>query len=164
LIQVEAIMADMSKQLLDALRSDESGDLDQIIRMRRQEDLEALLGLLSMDQSVKQEYRMKALYSLGRWANPAAIDPIRRLLPHLQETERVRAIDALGRLGTPAALPSILEYADDESIFVRAFVARALGRIGTPEARAKLREIERSDPADHVRALASKYSSQRQEP
>jgi HEAT repeat protein len=161
LIQVEVIMAAMSEQLLDALRSDESGELDQLIRMRRQEDLEALQGLLSMDQSVKQEYRVKALYALGRWGNPASIDLIRRLLPHLEETERVRAIDALGRLGTQDALEGILEYADDESIFVREFVIRALGRIATPEARAKLREIERSDPVNHVRALASKYLSQR---
>jgi HEAT repeat protein len=150
----------MSRQLLNALRADESEELDQIIRKRRQEDFEALQDLLSMDQSIKQEYRAKALYALGRWGNPASIEPIRRLLPHLEETERARAIDALGRLGTQDALPGILEYADDESVFVRGFVIRALGRIGTPDARAKLREIERSDPVDSVRALASKYSSQ----
>ena len=153
-------MAAMSNELLAALESDESGDLDEIVRRRRQEDFETLLRLLSMDPSGKQAHRVKALYALGRWGNPAAVPAIRRLLPHLDEDERTRAIDALGRLGTREALQSILEYANDASLFVRKFVTLALGRIGAPEARAKLKEIERSDPAEHIRALASRCLSQ----
>ena len=85
---------------------------------------------------------------------------IRRLLRHLDENERTRAIDALGRLGTREALQSILDHANDASIFVRKFVTLALGRIRMPEARAKLKEIEESDPADHIRALAARALSQ----
>ena len=154
-------MAAMSKELLDALEFDESGDLDQIIQVGRQEDFEALQRLLSLDASVKPEHRAKALYALGRWGNPAAVDTILSLLPHLAQMERIGAIDALGRLSTQEALEGILKYANDESFHVRKFVTRALCRINTPEAQAKLREIEHSDSADYIRSLASKCLSRR---
>ena len=63
-------MAAMSNELLAALESDESGDLDEIIRRRRQEDFDPLLRLLSMDSSVKQEHRVKALYALRAMGKP----------------------------------------------------------------------------------------------
>jgi HEAT repeat protein len=151
-------MIEMSTELNAALESDESGALDRLIRRRMREDFEALLDLLTMDPSVERQHRVKAIYALGRWGDPAAVAPLRGLLPRLDADERVRAIDSLGRLGTTEALDSVLEYANDESFYVRKFVTRALGRSNTLKARRKLTEIEHSDPADYIRSLAKSLS------
>ena len=150
-------MANISKELLRALESDDSGELDQVIKERKEEDFEALQSLLSLDPSVNPEHRRKALYALGRWGDPAPVSAINNLLPQLDEAERITAVDALGRLGTPEALAGVLACVADPSPHVRKFATHALGRIDTPEAQAKLKEIEANDSADFVRDVASKY-------
>ena len=150
-------MAQLSDRLLKALESDESCELDDLIREGKQEDFEALQSLLSMDPSVKPEHRTKAMYALGRWGDPAPAAAIADILPQLDEAGRISAIDALGRLGTQEALSGVLDYVADPSPQVRKFATRALGRINTPEAQAKLKEIEATDSADYVRATAAKY-------
>ena len=156
---VEAAMTVISEELLEALRADESGDLDAIIERRRAEDFDALRSLLTLDPAVEPSHRAKAIYALGRWGDPAVTEAIQSLLPGLEKAERIGAIDALGRLGAEDALDDILEYIDDESVSVRKFVARALGRINTPRARTELRKLERTDPSDYIRSLASKLLS-----
>lgn len=150
-------MPSISNELLRALESDESCELDQIVKDGNQEDLEALQSLLSMDPSVHPEHRRKALYALGRWGDPTSVSAIKALLPQLDEGERIAAVDALGRLGTQEAFEGVVDYVTDPSPHVRKFAIHALGRIGTPEARAKLVEIEAADSVEYVRALASKY-------
>jgi HEAT repeat protein len=154
-------MTVMSEELLEALEADESGDLDAIIERRRPEDFDALRSLLTLDPTVKPLHRAKAIYALGRWGDPAVVEAIQGLLPEVEEAERIGAIDALGRLGAEGALDGILEYIDDESVSVRKFVTLALGRINTPRARAELSKLERTDPSDYIRSLASKQLSRR---
>jgi HEAT repeat protein len=155
-LPMEVTMANISKELLEALEADESGELDQVIKDARQEDFEALQSLLSLDPSVNPQHRARALYALGRWGDPTPVPAIHNILPHLDETGRISAIDALGRLGTEEALTGVLEHVNDPSPHVRKFVTYALGRMNTPEARAKLKEIETTDPLDFVRERASK--------
>jgi HEAT repeat protein len=152
-------MTGIRTELLRALEADESGDLDAIIARRRPEDFEALRSLLTPDPAVKRTHRAKAIYALGRWGDPAVVEAIRDLLPDLDEDERTKAIDALGRLGTAEALDGIVAYANDASMPVRKFVTRALARINTPRARAVLSELERTDPSDYIRSLASRHLS-----
>ena len=151
-------MTVMSEELLEALKADESGDLDAIIEHRRPEDFDALRSLLRLDPTV-EPYRAKAIYALGRWGDPAVVEAIQDLLPDVEEAERIGAIDALGRLRAEDALDGILEHVDDESVSVRKFVTRALGRINTPRARAELSRLERTDPSDYIRSEASKQLS-----
>ena len=150
-------MAHVTEELRRALESDDSVELDQIIKDGKQQDFEALQRLLSMDPSVKPEHRRKALYALGRWGDPSQVGAINSLLPQLDEGERITAVDALGRLGTPEALDGVLGCVNDSSPYVRKFATRALGRIDTPEAQAKLKEIAANDSEDYVRAVASRY-------
>jgi HEAT repeat protein len=152
-------MTVMSEELLEALEADESGDLDAIIEQRRPEDFDALRSLLTLDPTVEPSHRAKAIYALGRWGDPAVAEAIQDLLPDVEETERIGAIDALGRLGAEDALDGILEHVDDASVSVRKFVARALGRINTPRARTELSKLERTDPSDYIRSLASNLLS-----
>ena len=151
-------MANISEELLRALESDDSVELDQVIREGKQEHFEALQSLLSMDPAVNPEHRRKALYALGRWGDSTSVSIINSLLSQLDEGERITAVDALGRLGTPEALSGVLNHVTDSSPHVRKFAVRALGRIDTPEAQAKLKEIEANETVDYVRALAAKYS------
>jgi HEAT repeat protein len=150
-------MANLSEKLLRALESDDSGQLDQIIKEGKEEDFAALQSLLSLDPAINPEHRRKAIYALGKWGDPSVVSAINRLLPHLAEAERATAVDALGRLGTPEALAGVLTCAADPSPHVRKFVAHALGKIATPEAQAKLKEIEAGDSVDFVRNAASTY-------
>jgi HEAT repeat protein len=152
-------MTVMSEGLREALEADESDDLDAIIEQRRPEDFDALRSLLTLNPTVEPSHRAKAIYALGRWGDPAVVEAIQGLLPGLDQDERIKAIDALGRLGTENALDGILEHVDDASVPVRKFVARALGRINTPRARAELSKLERTDPSDYIRSLASKLLS-----
>ncbi len=150
-------MAKISKKLLEVLESDCAHSLEGVLQKKTQEDFKTLKSFLSLDPSVKSEYRTKALYLLGRWGDTAPVGTIRNLLPQLDEAGRVSGIDALGHLGTKEALAGILEYADDSSADVRKFVTRALGRINKPEAQRKLKEIRTKDPVNHIRDLAANY-------
>lgn len=150
-------MVRASQTLLRALESDCATDLEYVIREKKQEDFEVLQGFLSLDRSIRSEYRTRALYALGRWGDSVVVDNIRRILPNLDEAGRISAIDALGRLGTRTALECILDRANDPSPQVRKVVVYALGKSNALEARVKLREIAARDPIDYVRERASKY-------
>jgi HEAT repeat protein len=152
----ETTMTPVSEELFSALESDCAQDISQLVRERKREDFEGLQEFLSLDPSVNPQHRAKAIHALGRWGDPAPVPAIRGILPHLDERGRISTVDALGRLGTDEALRGVLEQANDPSPQVRKFVTRALGRINAPEAQAKLREMADADPADFVRALASK--------
>ena len=109
-------MAQLSEKLLRALEADDSCELDELIQEGKQEDFEALQGLLSLDDpSVKPEHRTRAIYALGRWGDPAPATAIANILPQLDEAGRISAIDALGRLGTEEALAGVLDYVADNS-------------------------------------------------
>lgn len=152
----ETTMTPVSGELLRAIESDCSQDMTQVIRDKKREDFAGLQEFLSLDPSVNPQHRVKAISALGRWGDPTLVPAIRGILPHLDERGRISAVDALGRLGTEEALGGVLEQANDPSPQVRKFVTRALGRINKPEAQAKLRQMADADPADFVRALASK--------
>jgi HEAT repeat protein len=148
-------MTELPSELRQALQVDESGDLDAIIRQHRPADFEALRRLLRAGPEAGPLLRVRAIYALGRWGDPAVVGEILTLLPALDQDERIKAIDALGRLGTDEAAAGVLAYARDDSLPVRKFVTRALGRIGTPRARAGLGELSQSDSSEYIRSLAA---------
>jgi HEAT repeat protein len=149
-------MADLSEELRAALEAEESGELVQLLGRRRPEDFAALRELLLFDASIPTDFRMKAMFALGRWGDPSVIPDIIRLLPDLGERERISALAALGHLARPEAVPAILEFADDASPQVRKAAALALSRISTPEATAKLKDIAAKDPVSWIRDLAAR--------
>jgi HEAT repeat protein len=150
-------MTVMSEELLEALEADETGDLDAIIEQRPRRFRRPTKPHAGPDR--RGVAPGKGHLRLGARGDPAVVEAIQGLLPHLDQAERIAAIDALGRLGTEDASDSILQYVDDESMPVRKFVTRALGRINTPRARAELSKLERTDPSDYIRSLASKQLS-----
>jgi len=149
-------MQSVSDDLRRALEADDPVDLEQIIQGKRREHFDVLMSLVSAGSDVSMQYRTRALFALGRWGDPSAVDAIQQVLTDLDELGRVTAVDALGRLGTRQALAAILEMAGDFSPNVRKSVARALGRINQPEARDKLSDIEKGDPVGFVREVAAK--------
>lgn len=149
-------MSEMSDRLRRALESDDAMGMNRVVRERRDEDLQFLRSLLSPDQQVDPRHRARAVNALGKWGDTAAVDPIRELLPNLDEPGRIAAVRALGRLGTPEALNGVLGCATDPSPHVRKSVVNALGSINTPEARAKLQEIADSQELEPIRGAASR--------
>ena len=152
-------MAEMSKELKEALGSDCAHSLEDIMAAKKPGDFSALQGLLTMDPSVDPETRSKALHLLGRWGDPKAVPAIVKILPELDEVGRCRAIDALGRLGTKEGFGAIVDYTNDTSASVRKFVVYALSKDKAAATKKKLKEIEDKDPQPFIRDLAR---SQRQ--
>jgi HEAT repeat protein len=149
-------MAAIADDLRRALEADDAGDLERIVREKKQQHFETLMSLLSTDPSVNPLHRTRAIFALGKWGDARAINPIKRILPELDEMGRATGVDALGRLGTPEALSAILDRAGDPSPTVRKFVARALGKMNVPESLATLSDMERKDPETFVREVAAK--------
>lgn len=152
-------MVNLSEDLSRALESDCASSLSEIIARNRQEDFDAFQDLLATDADVNQEYLAKAVYALGRWGNPAAVDSILRSLDSLNELGRISAVDALGRLGTEAALSGVMDCANDDSPQVRKFAAIALKSFNNSVARAKLQEMISQEPIDFVRQQAAKSAN-----
>ena len=143
--------------LQGALESDCGHSLESIIESGRPEDFEALLEVVQ--HPADSEELLKALHLLGRWGDPRAVAPIKKLLPQLPEIERARAMDALGRIGGTEALKAVLDYEKDSSPQVRKFVAYALSRMEQPEARRALKRLRETDPVDFVRKVAGQRLS-----
>jgi HEAT repeat protein len=143
----------LSQELVVALEADEAEQLDDVIEKRRPEDFDALRKLATGER-VEQSYRTRALYALGRWADPSVVDAIVSLLPHLEEAERIAAVEALGRLSTQEALDAIRARSRDPSPRVRKFVVEALARSADPRSAGILREIAATDPEEWVRNVA----------
>ena len=121
--------------------------------------LAEMIDQLGLDVVVSSEHRRRALYILGRWGDPAAVGPIQRLVPHLDDQERVVAIDALGRIGSEEALATVMEHAADPSPDVRRFVVTALQRAGTQGAEERLLSLAEDDPVEFVRTRARQAAS-----
>jgi HEAT repeat protein len=144
-----------SVRIVSALNADESGELDQLLRSGREEDLEALravaFGELPIDAP---NSRAKAIYALGRWRDPTLPGVLEQILPELDRQSRIAAIDALGRVGDMSNVIIIARYADDDSEQVRKAVVKALARIGGDEANMALQGIARGDNSPWIRELA----------
>lgn len=153
-------MAELPSALEAALDADDAQELNQLLRLRRPEDIQALPSLLT-DPSVPNDYRSKALYALGVLGDAAAVPDIVDALPDLDDRSRMSALSALGRLDTPAAVDAVIEHADDPSPQIRKIASLALSRSARPEAQQKLRSIAASDPVDWVRATAERQVDRR---
>lgn len=141
-------------ELRQAFEAIESGFLDQIVRLHRPADFEALRAVLA-DPEVDEGYRRKAIYALGRWGDRKAVPDIRRIMPMLDYRGCVTAIDALGRLGGEESRQAIEAYADAPEPQVRKFVVKALERIGGQAASDRLEAIAKSDSREWLRELAA---------
>lgn len=150
-------MAALPDLLRAALEADDAEELNELLKRRRPEDIEALQSLLTDDPSVPADHRNKALYAVGLLGDPEVVPTIVRLVPLLDERGRMSALSALGRLGTPEAIAAVIEHADDPSAQVRKIALLALSRSQRPEARRKLRAAATSDPVDWVRATAERH-------
>lgn len=149
-------MIQLSDELLEVLAADDAEDFMRLLKRRRQRDIRALQGLVTVDPAVPPHYRTKALFALGWWGDPSSVPMIREILPQLDERGRVSAISALGHIGSPDAVTEIAEHLTERSDQVRAAVISALSTAGTPEAREKLAEVASTDPVPWVRELAAR--------
>jgi HEAT repeat protein len=149
-------MTDMSPELLRAMESDCATGVEEVVAVRRPDDLEALRSLLRRDRDVPRSSRQNAIQILGRWGDAESAAAIRALLPTFDERERINAVDALGRLASPDAEAAVLQAAADDSPDVRRFAAYALANLPTDAARDRLLEMERADPERIVRAAAER--------
>ena len=143
------------KRIDDALRADDSGQLDAIVRTARPED-RAVLRAVALGEAIVDapNSRVKALYALGRWADPTLPEIVEHIRPTLDERGRIAAVDALGRLGGQPALGIVLRYVQDDSEQVRKTVVKALARIGGDRADTALGRIAETDPAPWIRSVA----------
>lgn len=146
----------LSPELETALKAEEAGTLNEIVRARRPEHL-AQLRELAADDTAPPLYRSRAIYALGRWGDPAAVADIVRGLPTLAEQGRLSALDALGRLATPEAERVLADYAADASPQVRKLVVEGLVRAKGAAAQSTLRAIAERDPEGWLRELASRH-------
>ncbi|MCZ6662654.1 MAG: HEAT repeat domain-containing protein [Actinobacteria bacterium] len=129
----------LPKRIAEALTADDSGSLDEVIRERNPEDLKVLRSVArNPGEEYKPHEQRKALYALGRWADPSLVADIGGVLPTLDAPRRIAAIDALGRLGGVQAAEAVARHAEDDSPQVRKFVVKSLRRIDMGNARAVL--------------------------
>jgi HEAT repeat protein len=149
-------MTDMPPELLRAMESDCATGVEEVVAVRRLDDLDALRSLLRADVDVPPSFRQNAIHILGRWGDSESVGAIRSLLPTFDERERINAVDALGRLGGPDAEAAVFEVAGDDSPDVRRFAAYALANLGTEAARDRLRDMQSSDPERTVRVAAER--------
>jgi len=148
-------MAKLSAALDNALASDCAHSVEEVLEAKRAKDHTDLIAVIGKD-SADTSAKSRALYVLGRWGDTAAVEPIAKALPNLDELGRVSAIDALGLLNTAKAMDTIVSLADDSSPHVRKFVARALARFSKPKAESTLKHMEKKDQEGFVRQQAKK--------
>ena len=141
-------------ELESALKAEEAGELNEIIRRHRPEHFE-ILRKLATNPTANAEHRNKALYALGRWGDLGVVSDIERIFPGLDEAGRIAALDALGRLRPSQALATVTRGSNDPSPQVRKMAIEALRRIGGPKAREQLRAIAERDPEEWIRRLAA---------
>lgn len=141
-------------ELVKAFEAEEAQELGEIIRTHRPEHFDALRQLVAGGSTVREAYRTKALYALGRWGDPSVVPEIVQVLPQLREVELIAAIDALGRFSTSQAIEAVGAHAKHASPQVRKLVVQALTRIGGPAAQKKLRTIADEDAEAWIRELA----------
>jgi HEAT repeat protein len=100
--------------------------------------------------------RSRAAESLGKMREPAAIEPLIKLLDDKFERPEVRAAaaEALGTLKTVQAVPVLLASIQDAVWFVRYHVVVALGRIGDRSAVDALQRTVRYEANAFVRTAA----------
>ncbi len=151
-------MAKLSAALTNALTSDCAHSVEDVLKAKRAKDHTDLIELVSKD-SANSEAKSRALFVLGRWGDSAAVAPIAKALPDLDEVGRVSAVDALGLLNTAKAMDAIVTMSDDSSPHVRKFVARALARFSKPKAESTLKTMEKIDQEGFVREQAKKSLS-----
>ncbi len=149
-------MTSVSPELQVALESDCATGVEEVIGVRRSEDLRALRDMLRPDAPASSAFRQNAIQILGRWGDAESAPAIRALLPELGERERINAVDSLGRMSGPEAEAAVLEATQDESPDVRRFAAYALSRLRTEAALERLREMARTDPEPSTRTAAER--------
>jgi HEAT repeat protein len=149
-------MMNMPAQLRLAMEAECAGAVEEIVDAHRQDDLTVLRAMLTADADVPPAFRNTAVQILGRWQDTQSVAAIRELITDFGERERANAVDALGRIGGPDAETVVLDAAEDTSPDVRRFAAYALARLGSERARGVLRTLAVEDPAEPVRAAASR--------
>jgi len=94
----------------------------------------ALPLLIAALKDTNQEYRVWAMYTIGRFGDYArpAVDPLVALLKSKQKTDRIVAAETLGRIGpdAAAAVPPLVERLKDRATVECYVAATALGRMG----------------------------------
>jgi HEAT repeat protein len=155
-------MTSMSAELRRAMESDCATGVEEVVAARRPEDLAELRALLRADADVPPSLRQNAIHILGRWGDSESAAAIRALLPTFDERERINAVDALRQLDAPDAEEAVLDLAGDDSPDVRRFAAYALSSLPTEAARGRLRDMQRTDPEQFVRAAAEQSLRRRE--
>ncbi len=124
---------------------------DDILRMRKTDDVPALLNVLAHGEL---DQRYSAIDALGLLRDPRAIELLIEILQSdAYSGLRWKAAEALARIGTPAVGP-LITLLDDPDEDVRWKVAIALGEIGDPQAVAPLIALL-DDPDSYVKSRAA---------
>jgi len=156
---------------------------DDIIRMKKADDVPALLNVLAHGE-LHQRYsaidalgqlhdpraikllietlqsdaysglRWKAAEALARIGTPA-VDPLIILLDDSDEDVRWKVAIALGEIGDPRAVDPLLSRLADPDAYVRSRVALALGSIGEPALPGLLATLSSPDPAIRAAVLSA---------
>jgi HEAT repeat protein len=123
----------------------------RIFEARRNGDVGTLIRALRDDP----ENAAWAARYLGDIGDPAAIEPLIRLLSVRAFQTRAQAAKSLGQLRATEAVPALLECVErgPEDV-MRAWAIDALGRIGSPEAVPKLVELLSHEEAGLRRTTA----------
>lgn len=95
-------------------------NIDKMIKKR---DIEALIGLLSKDADIYDNYNIdlhtKAVYALGILGDPLALDPLIKAYHEQHKYVRYAVIETLGQFYDPRALDILKEALCDPDDFLR---------------------------------------------
>lgn len=154
----DKLMIKFSSVIQTALRTDCANKLEEILAVKSETQLKELIDALA-DDELSPQMRQRAVYLLGRFEEPAAIEPILNVVAKLDALGRVAAADALGRLGSQRCLDALIKLSSDPAPDVRKFSTRALRRIGGAKARKRLEEVVQSERETFVRDTAERELS-----
>jgi hypothetical protein len=128
----------------------EPGQFERLEAARRSGDVDYLVAALT-----EPALRRSAARALAELEDPAALEPLVRMLKVHDDSARSAAARALGALGDRAAVRPLLEVAEnDENVGVRSWAVSALGQIDDAEARLHLAAFL-DDPSPSVRRAAA---------
>ncbi|PSM30913.1 HEAT repeat domain-containing protein [Haliangium sp. UPWRP_2] len=139
------------------ISSSERAECQELVRIGKDKDLQALPQVLHSVQSPSAEVRITAAETLAEIGDAAIVDAERALTSLLSDPDphvQYAAIAALGVLGCKSAVPKIIEFLQDCHYMIRVAAAESLGYLEDPAVLSHLLNVL-TDPNRVVRTFAA---------
>lgn len=142
-----------------AAAADTSARMAAAAELGRSRDAKALEPLLAALRDPSRDVRWVAIEALGELRDRRAVQP---LVQHLKRREAYRwsgrlVANALGAIGGREAMDALSAMLADPDPFVRRCAALALLRQGEPELLARVADVLRESPDDHLTSVKREF-------